>query len=283
MNRIDNLYYGHLCSCCGVQHFDDAAVTNGFKFDYGLLDKALHRIYQPKFDSMTMIERNLFDATLKVFNTAADKGFGTPKKDDPEHDFYEQIKTNNEVWSAFRTHRMQQDLAAQLIDSDGKLKPFKKWSDDVQPIVDHHVKVWMQTEYDTAILRAHQAADWQQFIREKDILPNLRWMPTTSLAPDPIHEQYWSIGLTLPIDDGFWAMHRPGDRWNCKCTLEATDEPATDDDGVPDTSEKPDPGLDSNPGQTGELISRSHPFIADAPRGTKKAVDNFLEDYRQEE
>jgi hypothetical protein len=37
-------------------------------------------------------------------------------------------------------------------------------------IADHQVYQWLQTEYDTAVIRAHQAADWKQFEREKDIL-----------------------------------------------------------------------------------------------------------------
>jgi len=135
----------------------------------------------------------------------------------------------------------------------------------------------MRTEYDTAILRAHQAADWQQFEREKDILPNLRWMPTTSPAPDQVHKVFWQSKLTLPIDHRFWLSHKPGDRWNCKCALESTDEDATPGSDVPASNYKPDKGLDNNVAKTGELFSKTHPFIADAPKGTDKVVDNFIE------
>ncbi len=62
--------------------------------------------------------------------------------------------------------------------------------------------------------RAHQAADWQQFMQEADVLPNLKWMPSTSPNPGADHMPFW--GTILPIDDPFWDQHRPGDRWNCK-------------------------------------------------------------------
>jgi len=71
-----------------------------------------------------------------------------------------------------------------MIDENGKLKSFERFSNDVQPIADHNVKHWLRTEYDTAVLRAHNAADWRQFEEVRDILPNLRWMPTTSVTPD---------------------------------------------------------------------------------------------------
>ena len=61
--------------------------------------------------------------------------------------------------------------------------------------------------------RAHQAANWRQFEREKDVLPNLKWMPSTSLHPGADHRRFW--GTIRPVDDLFWNNHRPGDRWNC--------------------------------------------------------------------
>lgn len=276
---IENLYYGHSCERCGESTFNNA-VESGFNFDYDLLKKSLKRIYAADFSPQNEIEQNLFEATLKVFDKAVDEGYGTFAVGDPEYDFYNAIKTNNEVWSAFRTHTMQNDLAKQLIDDKGILKPFKQFSNDVQTIVDHHVERWMRTEYDTAVLRAHQAADWQQFEREKDILPNLRWMPTTSPAPDQVHKVFWQSKLTLPIDHSFWRSHKPGDRWNCKCSLESTDDEATSTRVIPTSDYKPDKGLDNNVGKTGKLFSKTHPFIADAPKGTDQVVNQFIEKYR---
>ncbi len=91
-------------------------------------------------------------------------------------------------------------------------------------------------------------------------MPNLRWMPTTSPNPEAEHKRFWSAKLTRPIDDPFWNKHRPGDRWNCKCSLEATDEPPTD---IPDDAndEKPQRGLRGNPAKTGQIFDKSHPYF----------------------
>lgn len=91
-------------------------------------------------------------------------------------------------------------------------------------------------------------------------MPNLRWMPTTSPNPEAEHKRFWSVKLTRPIDDPFWNKHRPGDRWNCKCSLEATDEPPTD---IPDDAddEKPQRGLRGNPAKTGQIFDKSHPYF----------------------
>ncbi len=114
----------------------------------------------------------------------------------------------------------------------------------------------------TATLRAKFAAEWKQYEADADIMPNLRWMPTTSANPEEEHKVYWMNRLTLPVGDRFWDKHHPGDHWNCKCSLEQTDEPANPDvlSHIPDV--KAQKGLAANPGKTGEMFDRSHPYYA---------------------
>lgn len=126
-------------------------------------------------------------------------------KAQPTHqsDFYRNLRHSNEVFAAFKVHTMGREMAAKLLDEGGNLKPFDKWVRDVSSISSHQVGSWLRTEYDTAVIRAHAAADWQEFERNKDILPNLRWMPTTSPDPETTHRRYWKAKLTLPVDDPF--------------------------------------------------------------------------------
>lgn len=237
--------------------YRDADVSSGFSFDDEVLKKALKNIYSRDFHPMTSIEENLFDEIWGTMNDATDKGF--KQSADPDDDFREAIKKNNAVFSAFKVHRMQNDMAARLLDSNGNLKPFEKWAKEVMPIADHQVRHWLRTEYNTAVIRAHQAADWRQFEREKDVLPNLKWMPSTSVHPGADHKIFW--GTILPIDDAFWSAHRPGDRWNCKCTLTSTDEPITNAPNNIQPIDAPQKGLQSNPGKTGIIFSQDHPYF----------------------
>jgi hypothetical protein len=187
-----------------------------------------------------------------------DELYGIPEMPDADEVFYEQLQHNTDVFAAFKVHRMQNDMAHMLLDSNGKLKTFEQWSNDVQTIASHQVGHWLQTEYDTAVIRAHQAADWQQFEREKDVLPNLKWMPSTSAHPGADHRVFW--GTVRAINDPFWSSHRPGDRWNCKCSLSSTDEPITQ---VPNAapSDEPQNGLENNPGTDAKAFSDSHPYF----------------------
>ena len=240
-----------------------------------MLRRALLGIYSKDFHPATDIEANLFGEIWAKMNEAARKGFRKSKAADPDDDFRNAILRNNAVFSAFKVHRMQNDMARLLLDSDGNLKPFEQWKKEVMPIASHQCGAWLRTEYDTAVIRAHQAADWRQFEREKDILPNLRWMPSTSVHPGADHKRFW--GTVRPIDDSFWNEHRPGDRWNCKCGLSSTDDPATP---APDATpqDKPQPGLENNPGKDGRLFSDKHPYIAHAYPGAKEAVKKLMEE-----
>lgn len=84
-------------------------------------------------------------------------------------------------------------------------------------------------------------------------------MPTTSPEPESTHAAYWRMKLTLPVDDPFWNEHHPGDRWNCKCSLEATDEPVVRPAELEPT--QPQRGLENNPGKDGHTFSDKHPYF----------------------
>ena len=223
-----------------------------------LIRSALNNIYERRFKHEPYIEPTLYDAALTPLADAVEEAFP-----DRETAFKDALLHSAEVFAAFKVHTAAQSMTSLLLDSNGVLKPFEQWSRDVLPIASHQMGSWLRTEYNTAILRAHQAADWQQYEAQKDVLPNLRWVPSTSATPGKDHLPFW--GTVLPVDHPFWSKHRPGDRWNCKCSLEATDDDATP---VPDDESArlspPQKGLESNPGKTAQLFDQSHPYFPDS-------------------
>lgn len=244
------------------------------EFSTEALMKGLRAIWNRSIDVRTDIEKNIFEETLRLFNQATAAGLSESKDPAVITDrFLEELRTNNAVFSAFRTHRMQNDIARQLIDPEtGQLKSFDRWRRDIKGMTDHYVDSWLKTEYDTAINRAHQAADWKHFEEEADVFPNVRWMPTTSVTPDPLHQRYWEMKLTLPVNHPFWDEHHPGDRWNCKCTLQQTDEPVNAEALEGWTPPLPMPGLDNNPADDGKIFSDTHPYYTEAYPGAAGAV-----------
>ncbi|MEG0807648.1 MAG: phage minor head protein [Alistipes sp.] len=234
-------------------------VENGITFTEEVILQTLHAIYDQQIDTHKQIDAQLFDQIHKAFDRAISVGV---KEQPVDNSFMQELKTNNGVFAAFKTHRMQNDMAHQLLDDKGKLKSFQQFRSDVQDIVSHHRDAWLRTEYDTAIKRARKAAQMRQFINERDVLPNLRWLPSTALNPReehiPFYDHVW------PMDSPFWDDHQPGDAWGCQCDWEATDDPVTDNTGLDAPSILPDKGLRGNPAKSGHLFSHDHPYFPDS-------------------
>jgi hypothetical protein len=236
-------------------------MASGVSIDDDIIAAALRNIYRRDFNPHTDIEPNLFNAIAHTLGEAVTVGYAaTPLQpnlgDDP---LTHALRHSTDVFSAFKVHRAQNDMAARLLDSNGNLKPFEQWKEEVLPIADHQCHNWLETEYNTAVLRARQAANWQQFQAEKDILPNLKWLPSTSPNPGADHRPFWNT--ILPVDHPFWNEHRPGDRWNCKCDLTSTDEPATSVPSGSPAGNNPQPGLKDNPGKSQAVFSDDHPYF----------------------
>lgn len=227
-----------------------------------MLDEFVNAIYGG-FDVENSIEPTMWRELTKIMNDATAKGLSKGEFSiDHNRGFLNAVKHANKVFAAFKTHAMGKSMASKLLDDNGHLKPFDKWMKDISSISSHHVGSWLKTEYNTAVLRAHNAADWRSFIENKDIMPNLRWMPTTSPDAEAVHRGYWEKKLTLPIEHPFWNKHHPGDRWNCKCSLESTDDPASPDDVLDDLPIKPaQRGLENNPGKDGKIFNDTHPYF----------------------
>ena len=95
-------------------------------------------IYSKDFHPATDIEINLFGGIWDKMNEAVKKGFAESKATDPDDDFRAAILRNNAVFSAFKVHRLQNDMARLLLDSNGNLKPFEQWRSEVLPIAFHN-------------------------------------------------------------------------------------------------------------------------------------------------
>lgn len=259
MEALISDLYGNTCHEC--HSLADNSPKHFIGIDEEVVARAMANIYNRRFNPQTEVDAGLFAQTLRVLNAATKEGFARAAYN-PAGEFQRQIESSNAVFSAFKVHAQQNAMASRLLDDKGRLKPFSKWKKEVAPIANHHNKVWLRTEYDTAVIRAHRAADFVRFRAQKDILPNIKWLPTTSHTQGQDHAPFWRLPVILPVDHPFWNEHRPGDRWNCKCSWRSTDEPPTK--GITleiPPSSMPHTGLDNNPATDGRIFNDSHPYF----------------------
>lgn len=251
MTDLDGVYYGQ-----GLPHLADG--------DFGLTAGTVAAVISDIYDEQVGygdLHPGLYAETKRIFDEAVDTGVESAVAggaDMPSDGFMGRLHDNAGVFAAFRTHAMQRDMVRLLTDNAGRLKSFAAFRKDAEQYASHRNRAWLKTEYDTAVNRAHFAARWRQFEEEKDVLPNLEWLPSTSPNPGADHRVFW--GTVRPVDDAFWNEHRPGDRWNCKCELAATDKPATKVPYDGDPKNKPSKGLKTNPGKKGEIFDKEHSY-----------------------
>lgn len=242
-------------------------------------DKVLKRL-QNKFDTSKEIDPDLFAHTWDVLNKAVEKGFGRVKFGEPDYNFTQALKYNNAVFAAFKTHRQQNDLAALLMDEKGNLRSFTDFRKATEPVIGAYNGRWLRTEYDTAVKGARTAALFHQFERDKDLFPNVKWMPSRAIDPREAHKPYYNNVRSL--SDPWWKTHYPGSLWGCKCDAKNTAEAITHigDNPVGAGSDTPDiastPGIDRNPAFTGSLFTDNHPYVKESYKYAHAAVSQFV-------
>ncbi|WP_336973491.1 phage minor head protein [Sphingobium aromaticiconvertens] len=80
----------------------------------------------------------------------------------------------------------------------------------------------LRTIYNTNVRMSMASGHWQRIQRQKDVMPYLRYLPSTSEHKRPLHMSWY--GILLPVDHPFWQTHFPPNGWGCKCHFEQVTE-----------------------------------------------------------
>ena len=137
----------------------------------------------------------------------------------------------------------------------------------------HTFNRYQDAERSTAAARARTAKQFEEFLQPDNVrlFPNLKWLPSRSADPRVSHTAFYNH--IWAKDDPFWNTNAPGTEWNCKCDIEETDEPLTDNTAVPQPTVPL--GLEGNPAKTGEIFTDNASYIRMAGRATRENVQNL--------
>lgn len=200
----------------------------------------LASVYRGRWGAGEALGSLLMAETRALFARAVDEGLAHgPRRGGRPAALRGSLMASADVFAAFRVHVQGAAMAAEIAAPGGGRRTFAEWAARVQGRLNHQNRAWLRTEYATAVRRAHDEADWARFQADAD------------------HRPLW--GTVLPLADAFWARHRPGDRWNCKCSLRQTAAPPTAAPS-PAAAPPPQPGLSAAPG-SGQLFSDDHAYF----------------------
>lgn len=184
---------------------------------------------------------------------------------DSDSGLSDRLRANISRFAAYKAVHVERALKEVLNDLETPLKEREKMAKAVIRFFER----MGDAEYNTAVARARTAKQFEQFLtpERKELFPNLRWLPSRSADPRTAHRAFYD--KVWAKDDPFWSQNSPGTEWNCKCDVEETDDPATDNSEVNDLRQ-PSPGLEGNPALTGEIFTDNASYIRSAGGNNSK-------------
>lgn len=219
------------------------------------------------------VVEEVWKETDKQLRKGVTAGYGTTGYDVRDFDTVKQLNENIGVFSAFKSYRLNNEMKASLTDSDGNKRSFDEFLQEYRKVDSKYNINYLRAEYNIAQKQAAAANQWQDFERDSNLYPNLKYMPSRSAEPRESHKRYY--GIIKPINDPVWDSLNPPLDWGCNCWVTNTDEPAE-----ATTIEAPLPidgvaGVAGNAGRTGQVYDNKHPYVADVPKSEKKKVERF--------
>lgn len=190
-----------------------------------------------------------------------------------------QMRQNLYKFSMVKNYAMLQELNQHL--SGGKQA--MRWEAFKQKALQLNKKYnlnYLQAEWQTALQAGKHAVNWQEYERNKDLYPNLKYKTQGDKRVRDEHKKL--DGIIAPIDSDFWAVHYPPNGWRCRCYVVQTAEAPSEE--YPTLNEKElRPEFRNNVGKGGEVFKETdenkgkpHPYFALAKTAgseTKKAFE----------
>ena len=236
-----------------------------------LLEKAVNQLYDDrKIDDAT--RRQLAQSHYEPLKQAVNEGYSQVQKKfeygTPNYEFLKQLQTNTAVFAVFKNHAAMKEMAALLKDAGGNLRSREDFKREALKVDATYRGSKLDAEYDTAVRQTRMAANWQKYVAKQKLYPNLKYIRTKAAKPDEKHLEY--VGIIRPVNDAFWNVHYPPNRWLCQCSVEQTDEEPTD---IPSGLPPVDPAFAFNSGKAGQVFDiEASSYIKSVPAKEQPAL-----------
>lgn len=182
------------------------------------------------------------------------------------------------VFSGFKTYHQLKEASELLRDSQGRVKSFNKFYQDVSAIRKKYNRNWLHAEYNFAVSSAQMASHWAEYQQDEE-MTNLQYR---TALDDKVRPEHAALeGVTLPMSDPFWDTAFPPNGWNCRCHVIPVlkeDFPLSNSQRAQDTFNDMTQGKASifryNPGKEGVIFPPHHPYYG--KRGYKHCLNPHL-------
>lgn len=182
------------------------------------------------------------------------------------------------VFSGFKTYHQLKEASELLRDSQGRVKSFNQFYQDVSAIRDKYNRNWLHAEYNFAVSSAQMASHWAEYQQDEE-MANLQYR---TALDDKVRPEHAALeGVTLSMSDPFWDTAFPPNGWNCRCHVIPVlkeDFPLSNSQRAQDAFDDMTQGKASifryNPGKEGVIFPPHHPYYG--KRGYKHCLNPHL-------
>ena len=193
--------------------------------------KKLHELGAYKPEDLAKIKeyKALINETANVFKLGISQEVPEEMKDYLEKDVF--------VFSGLKTHAQLAEARSLLKDSDGNIRPYHLFEQDVLKLNEKYNLNYLEAEWQFAQSSSQSAANWANFSDSERY--NLQYR---TAGDEKVRDSHAAInGTTLPKSSEFWISYYPPNGWRCRCIVVlvlASKYPATDVDKATAAAEK---------------------------------------------
>lgn len=157
--------------------------------------------------------RELIDETVSCLGVSLKDGL---KDNDIPAEMNDKLNRDVFVFSGCKTYHQLREVSQLLRDDQGRIKPFRKFYDEVKAIHHEYNERYLQAEQEFAVHAAQSAAQWAEIERDGDEY-DLQYRTANDKRVRPSHAEL--EGLTRPCSDPCWSEIMPPNGWKCRCRV----------------------------------------------------------------
>jgi SPP1 gp7 family putative phage head morphogenesis protein len=253
------------CSFCGgVNPSAESELPANFVSN---VNKEIDRVIREIYDGKNIVtDKAILKHVGKVISSQVINSFGQSFNEidytTPDGEMLTKLTRDAWQFSAAKNYQQMRDISMSLVAEDGKLKSFNEFKKDAVIINDRFNNTWLKTEYDNAVGASTMAARWNDFEKNAEDQPYLRY---STAGDERVRSSHRAIdGVIRKITDAFWNTHFPPNGWRCRCdTDQLASSSAKETENIPSV---PIPSMfQTNLARTGLIFPKDHPYYEGTP------------------
>lgn len=212
--------------------------------------------------------QEMIDETVACLSSSLEEGL---KANVIPQEMAERLDRDVFVFSGCKTYHELREASQLLRDPEGRIKPFRKFYEEVKAIHPAYNERYLEAEQEFAVHAAQSAAQWADIERDGDAY-DLQYRTADDGKVRPRHAALH--GVTRPQSDPCWSEIMPPNGWRCRCRVvqvrkgkyEYTDQATALQLGREATTDLDGQGRNRaemfrfNPGKERVIFPRHHPY-----------------------